>query len=78
MNAPLKKLKIVKVGNSAGVILPRELLDRLKLSVGDSMTCHDAPEGVVLSARNEEFEAQMVEARKLMGEYRNALRELAK
>ena len=78
MNAPLKKLKVVKIGNSAGVILPRELLDRLNLTVGDSVTFHDAPEGVVLSSRNEEFDRQMAEARKLMGEYRNALRELAK
>jgi putative addiction module antidote len=78
MNAPIKKLKVIKIGNSAGVVLPRELLDRLNLAVGDSLSCHAAPDGVVLSARNEEFDAQMVEARKLMGEYRNALRELAK
>jgi putative addiction module antidote len=78
MNAHPKSLRVVKIGNSAGVILPKEVLERLNIQVGDSLACHDAPDGLVLSARDEEFDAQMAEARKVMKSYRNALRELAK
>jgi len=80
MNAPidLKKLKVVKIGNSAGVILPKEVLEKLNVSVGDQLSCTQTPDGINLSSRDEEFDRQMTAARDIMKRYRNALRELAK
>lgn len=81
MNKPVdlsKQLKLIRVGNSTGVILPKELLARLNVEAGDSLTYSDTPSGLALNARNGEFDAQMAEARRVMKSYRNALRELAK
>lgn len=73
-----KALKVVRIGNSAGVILPKAILDRLGLSVGDSLSCHQTPDGINLVRQSETFDEQMAKARKLMKTYRIALRELAK
>jgi len=81
MNKPeslARQLKLIRIGNSTGVILPKELLERLDLQAGDSLSCHQTPDGLALAARSDGFEAQLAEARKLMKSYRNALRELAK
>jgi putative addiction module antidote len=80
MNAPsnIKKLKLVRIGNSTGVILPKEVLSRLDVRLGDELTITQTPAGVTLSSSDEEFDAQMASARKVMKKYRNALRELAK
>jgi putative addiction module antidote len=81
MNKPqplARQLKLIKIGNSTGVILPKELLDQLDLAVGDSLSVHNTTNGITLAARSEDFEAQMADARKIMKSYRNALRELAK
>jgi putative addiction module antidote len=80
MNAPadVKKLKLIRVGNSTGVILPKEVLERLNLHAGDELTLTQAPAGLTLSFQDDEFEAQMASARRIMKKYRNALRELAK
>ncbi|MBH9537965.1 AbrB/MazE/SpoVT family DNA-binding domain-containing protein [Novosphingopyxis sp. YJ-S2-01] len=73
-----KRVKIVKVGNSAGVILPKDVLARLNLEVGDQLSLGETTDGVTLRRENEEFDAQMAEARAIMKDYRSALRELAK
>ena len=80
MNQPgnIKKLKVVRIGNSAGVILPKDLLDKLGVVVGDQLSYNDTPEGIALSPRDDDFDEQMAAARKVMAKYRNALRELAK
>lgn len=80
MNAPadIKKLKLVKIGNSTGVILPKDVLERLNVSVGDQLSITQTPDGISLSTRGEEFDSQMAAAREVMKRYRNALRELAK
>lgn len=81
MNKPSdvsKQLKIIKIGNSAGVILPREVLERLRLEIGDSLSFSQTPDGLALSTKDAEFEQQMAEARSIMKRYRNALNELAK
>jgi putative addiction module antidote len=75
MNRPLK---IVRIGNSKGVILPKEDLDRLNLDVGDTISCSATPDGLNLTTKGDEFERQMAAARKIMKRYRNALSELAK
>lgn len=72
------ELKVRKIGNSAGVVLPKELLARLHAGVGDTLSVTNTPQGIELSVRDAEFEAQMEAAREVMARRRNALRELAK
>ncbi len=73
-----KPLKVVRIGNSAGVVLPREVLTQLNVRVGDTLSCSPTDDGVTLSAKDDEFERQMDEARVIMRRYRKALSELAK
>ncbi len=73
-----KPLKIVKVGNSAGIILPKELLARLRLEQGDTLFLSEAPDGVRLSATDPEFQRKMAVAEEVMREDRDILRVLAK
>ena len=73
------KIEIKKIGNSTGVILPKELLARLQLKQGDVLFVTELPEGgLKLAPRDPTFEKGMEIARKAMRTYRNALRELGK
>ncbi len=73
------KVKITAVGNSAGIILPKELLARLRLEKGDELSVVETPGGgLALTPADAEFEEQMAAARQVMKERRVALRELAK
>ena len=72
------KLKLTRVGNSTAVILPKEVLERLRLERGDTVYLTEAPDGWRLTPYDPEFERQMEEARRLMKKRRNALRALAK
>ncbi len=72
------QLKLTAIGNSVGLILPKELLVKLGVQKGDSLYAVDTPEGVRLTASDPEFETQMAEAHRLMKRWRNVLRELAK
>jgi putative addiction module antidote len=73
------QLKIVKIGNSLGVRLPREVLNRMHLGDGDKLILTESPEGGDrLSPDDPEFERQMEIAEQGMRQYRNTLRELAK
>ena len=71
-------LKLTQIGNSVGVILPKEMLARLKLEKGDTVFVTDAPGGITLTSYSPEFETQMTAAREVMKRRRNVLRELAK
>jgi len=71
-------LKITQIGNSMGVILPKEVLARLKLEKGDTLFLTDAPGGVTLTPYDAAFESQMQSARQIMKSRRAVLRELAK
>ena len=71
-------LKLTQIGNSVGVILPKELLGKLGVGKGDTLYAIDTPEGVRLSTADPEFEAQMEVARRIMKERWAVLRELAK
>lgn len=75
---PMIKLKLTTIGNSAGVVLPKEVLARLKLDKGDSVYLTEAPDGYRLTPYNPEFEQQMEAARRIMKRRRAVLRELAK
>lgn len=71
------KLKITTVGNSVGVVLPREILERLRVEKGDSLFATETPEGIELRAYDEEFEEDMAVAEQVMRENRELLRKLA-
>ncbi|MCI1192389.1 AbrB/MazE/SpoVT family DNA-binding domain-containing protein [Calidifontimicrobium sp. SYSU G02091] len=71
-------LKLTQIGNSVGVILPKEILARLKLEKGDTVFVTEAANGMLLTPYSPEFEAQMGEARRIMKKRRAVLRELAK
>ncbi len=71
-------LKITQIGNSLGVVLPKELLARLKLEKGDTLFVTDAPGGVNLTPYDETFDLQMEAARAVMKRRRQVLHELAK
>jgi putative addiction module antidote len=73
-----KPLKIVAFGNSAGVILPKDILASLKLDRGDELYPVMTPNGVELRVYDPAFEVQMEAARTVMKRRRNVLRELAK
>ncbi len=75
MNAPLK---VTKIGNSAGIVLPKEVLAHLGKEVGDELTLVIKPNGIELVSAEPDFEEQMAAARKVMAARKRALRELAK
>ncbi len=71
-------LKVRKVGNSLGLVLPREVLSRLKVEEGDRLFLTEAPNGTYrITQYDPEFEKQMKLAKKGMSKYRNTLRTLA-
>ena len=74
----MQALKLTQIGNSVGLILPKEVLARLKLEKGDMVYLTDAPGAVTLTPHDPEFAEQMELARQLMKEHRDVLRELAK
>lgn len=71
------KLKITTVGNSAGVVLPRELLARLRLAKGDTLYVTETPDGIKLAPYDPEFARQMAVAEDIMHRNRDLLRRLA-
>lgn len=71
-------LRLTSIGNSVGVVLPKEALARLKLAKGDTLYLTESPDGYRLTPYNPEFDKQMSEARRIMRERRAALRELAR
>lgn len=73
-----KPLKIIKIGNSAGIVLPKEILARLRVELGDELFLSETESGVSLTRNDPDFEAQMAAAREVMTRRRAALRELAK
>lgn len=75
MNA---SLKITRIGNSAGVVLPKELLAKLRAGVGDTLYVSETPDGIRITAADPSFEAKMAIAEGIMREDRDILRVLAK
>ncbi len=71
-------LKLKAVGNSTGVILPKEVLAKLRVGQGDSLHVVETERGIELTPYDPEFERQMEAARKIMKKRRAVLRELAK
>jgi len=75
MNA---QLKIIQIGNSLGITLPKEALAALKVEKGDILILTESPDGVRLTPYDPETAKQLEAVRAVMKKRRNALRELAK
>jgi putative addiction module antidote len=71
------KLKITTVGNSAGVILPKDLLSRLRLQKGDELFAVETPDGIRLTVFDPTLAEQMEVAEKVMRKRRGLLHKLA-
>jgi putative addiction module antidote len=71
------ELKIIAVGNSAGVLLPKELLAHLRVGKGDSLYVAETPDGIKLMPHDPALAAQMEVAERVMREDRAVLRKLA-
>lgn len=71
------KLKITSIGNSSGIILPKELLARLRLEKGDELHALETPDGIRLTVFDPELAAQMEVAESIMREDRQVLHKLA-
>ena len=74
----MQTLKLTQIGNSVGVILPKEVLARLKLAKGDTVYVTDMPGGVALTPYDPSFEEQLELGREFMREYKDTFRALAK
>ena len=72
------KLKLRKIGNSYGVVLPKDVIDRFSLAEGDALYVVDSAEGIKLTPYDPVMEAGMKAFQRTRRKYRNALRELAK
>ena len=71
-------LKLTQIGNSVGVILPKEVLARLHVEKGDTLHLSETPDGIALTPYDPSFEAQVDMGREFMREYRDTFRALAK
>lgn len=71
------ELKVTTIGNSTGIILPKELLEKLRIGKGDKLYVSETPSGIELSPYNTEFAEQMDIAESMMREDRNVLKKLA-
>jgi putative addiction module antidote len=68
-----------KIGNSVGILLPKEALARLNVEEGAALYLTEAPDGSIrVTANNPAFAHKMAVAQKLSRRYRNALRQLAR
>jgi putative addiction module antidote len=71
------KIKITTVGNSAGIVLPKELLARLRLGKGDELYATELPDGIKLTPFDPKLAEQMEAAERVMRKDRSVLRKLA-
>lgn len=72
-----RKLKLTAIGNSTGVVLPKEVLERLHVERGDELALVETPDGITLTPYDPELAEQMEVAERIMRRRRNLLRKLA-
>ena len=72
------KLKLRAVGTSTGILLPKEMLARLKVSKNDALFAVETPEGYVLTPYDPEVERQVSKGREFMAKYRDTFRALSR
>jgi putative addiction module antidote len=70
-------VKITTIGNSVGIVLPKEILTRLHVEKGDSLYISETPEGIQLTPYDQDFADEMDAARRVMRKNRDVLRKLA-
>lgn len=73
----MTRLKVTTVGNSVGVVLPKEVLTRLRVEKGDVLYTTETPNGIELSAYNPTFAEQMDTAEAIVRDNRDVLKKLA-
>ncbi len=73
----MASVKVIAVGNSVGVILPKEIVQRLRVEKGDTLYVLETPNGIELTPYDREFAAQMEVAESVMREDRDVLKKLA-
>ncbi len=71
-------VKLTTVGNSVGVVLPREMLAKLRVGKGDTLYVVETPDGIELTPYRPDFARQMDEAERIMRAHRDVLRKLAR
>ena len=74
----VKETVIRPIGNSAGVTIPKDMLERYELDRGDRVSLQETEAGILLTPYDPDFAEVMAIAREVDKKYRNALRELAK
>ncbi|MBF0436019.1 MAG: AbrB/MazE/SpoVT family DNA-binding domain-containing protein [Magnetococcales bacterium] len=70
-------LRLTSIGNSTGIVLPKEILAKLRVEKGDALYVLETREGIELTPYNPEFARQMDLAEEIMREERDVLRKLA-
>jgi putative addiction module antidote len=73
----MKTLKVTTIGNSTGVVLPKEILQRLRIEKGDSLYVLETPHGIELVPYDPDFANQMDAAERVMREDRDVLKKLS-
>ncbi|MBZ5524573.1 MAG: AbrB/MazE/SpoVT family DNA-binding domain-containing protein [Acidobacteriia bacterium] len=71
-------LKLKAVGTSTGVVIPKEMLNRLKVEKGDTLFAIETPSGYLITPYDPAIEDQLRLGREIMSEYRETLRALAR
>ncbi len=74
----MQAMRLTQIGNSVGVVLPKEVLARLKLEKGDTVYMTDAPGAITITPQDPTFEEQVDAGREFMREYRDTFNALAK
>ena len=74
----INTLKLTTVGNSIGVVLPKELLSKLRVDKGDTLYVVETPDGIELRAYRPDFATQMDAAETIMRQNKDVLRKLAR
>lgn len=72
------KLKLRAVGTSVGILLPKEMLIRMRIKKEDALFAVETPEGYLLTPYDPEVERQLNKGRQFMAKYRETFRALAK
>jgi putative addiction module antidote len=74
----MQALKLTQIGNSLGIILPKEILAQMKVQKGDQLFFTEAPDGYRITPYRATAEAQLKAGREFMHDFRDTFRELAK
>jgi putative addiction module antidote len=70
-------VKITTIGNSVGIVLPKEVLNHLHVEKGDSLYVLETPDGIALTPFDQDFADEMEAAKRVMRKHRDVLRKLA-